>query len=70
MIIFFVMNFPVVRLNAHALNVIFSARRCYVYIFDDVIPLLLNAILAGLSSPARTSFSMRDGRYIHRSRHF
>jgi len=29
---FFVMDFPAVRLNAHALNVIFSVRRC----FDDV----------------------------------
>ena len=37
---FFVMDFPTVRLIAHALNVILSARRCFnVYIFADVIHL-------------------------------
>jgi len=35
-----------------------------------VIPLPIDAVLASLSSPAKTLFNMRDGRYIHRSRHF
>ena len=67
---FFVMDFPAVRLNAHALNVIFSRRRCLCLHFDDVIPDLLKAVVAGLSSPTETLFNMHDGRYIHRSRHF
>jgi len=33
------MDFPAVRLIAHALNVILSARRCSCLHFDDVIPL-------------------------------
>ena len=36
---FFVMDFPVVRLNVHVLNVILSARHCLCLHFDDVIPL-------------------------------
>ena len=31
---------------------------------------LLFPVLAGLSSPAKTSFNMLDGRYIHHSRYF
>ena len=40
------MDIPAVRLNAHVLNVILAHIVVYVYIFEDVIPLLLNAILA------------------------
>jgi len=62
---FFVMDFPAIRLIVHALNVILSACRCLCDPSD-----VLNAVLAGLSSPAKTLFNMCDGRYIHRSRHF
>jgi len=73
---FFVMDLPAVRLNVHALNMILSRHCCLCLHFDDVFPLkaaigLTNALLAGLSSPAKTSFSMHDGRYIrvHHSWH-
>ena len=36
---FFVMDFLAIRLNAHALNVVFSRRCCLCLHFDDVIPL-------------------------------
>jgi len=36
---FFVMDFPAIRLNAHALNVVFSRRCCLCLHFDDVFPL-------------------------------
>jgi len=65
------MDFPAVRLIAHVLNVILSARHCLCLHFWRCDPSdLLNDILAGLSSPAKTSFNMRDRRYIHRSQHF
>jgi len=66
------MDFPAVRLIAHALNVILSARRCLCLYFWWRDPSdLLNDVLAGLSSsPAETSFNMHNRWYIHRSRQF
>jgi len=71
---FFVMDFPAIRLNAHALNVVFNTRHCLCLHFDDVLPLkaaigLTNTEFADLSSPIKTLFNICDGCYIHRSRH-
>jgi len=64
------MHFSAVRLNAHVLNVILSARRCLCLHFWRCDPShVLNAVLAGLSSRAKASFNMHDGRYIHHSRY-
>jgi len=68
---FFVMDFPAVRLNAHALYVILAYVGVYVtFSRCDAIPLTIDTVLASLSSPAKTLLNMHDGRYIHRSRHF
>jgi len=62
------MDFPAVRLNAHALNVIFSARRSLCLHFWRCDP---SVTKRHTCRPLlyRQNFNMRDGLYIHRSQH-